>query len=113
MDSANERVKQQTADQVAAWLEEVQVSLSMGSGATRYPLSVLVLASAIDSANTNMRLLTLVDAPAKDRPDGWTQALYMSRDLLSVLQMLDTDFKLQLPGLQELIHAHPLFQQVG
>lgn len=113
MDNPNPtaKIEDQTRDQTAKWLESVTEMIRSQPGSPSYPLSVLLLASSLDDASSKLHWMTLADTKVPNRPNGWAQALYMSRDLLLVLARLDEDFKLGMHLLPAVIAAHPLFQK--
>lgn len=105
------RIQAQTREQMNAWLDAVNELIRAKPGAPEYPLSVLLLASSMDEKASKLHWMTLADVDAgKDHPNGWAQALYLSRDLLTVLARLDEDYQLGMHMLPAVIASHPLFQ---
>lgn len=111
--SPTAKIEAQTRQQVDAWLAQVNEGIRAEPGAPEYPLSVLMLASALDEKASRLHWMLLADAKLGDKPNGWAQALYLSRDLLTVLARLDNDFQLGMHLLPAVIAAHPLFQHYG
>lgn len=110
MDSDNAaRVEAQTRELTAEWMERVIKALQGAPGAPEYPLSVLLLSSPVEPDRAVVTWMTLCDAHIADWPNGKAQALYMSRDLLTMLARLDADFKLGMQLLPAVIATHPLF----
>lgn len=107
------KIEAQTREQVDAWLATVLESIQAEPGAPEYPLSVMLLASSLDDKASKLHWMLLADTKVANHPNGWAQALYLSRDLLTVLARLDHDFGLGMHMLPAVIAAHPLFQNFG
>lgn len=79
----------------------------------RFPSSVLFLAPTHGNNSSPMAWVMTCDLVTGDWPNGKMQAYQLSRDLISVLAMLEADFQLGIPHLPELLNGHPLLRQAN
>lgn len=73
----------------------------------RFPLSILLIASAKNGAGTQLQWVTTADATIPDQKPGYPHAMCMTRDLLLLCQRMSDDFGLGLTLLPAVLAQHP------
>lgn len=77
----------------------------------RFATSVMLLAPTHGNDSSPFAWVMTCEMVTGDWPNGKMQAYELSRDLISVLAMLEADYQLGIPHLPELLGGHPLMQR--
>lgn len=112
MSDLPEQLEKTIRESAEKFMEQAIEALKSGIGTPGFPLSLMFLASTQDEKASRFTMLSPCTTTAPGKPDGWAQALYLSRDLLRVMLTLNDDYNLGLGGLALVAAQHPLIEHV-